>query len=166
MLGSLSRWLRLLGYDAEYFRNALDKELLELTTRKGAVLLTRDLELFKRAKAQGLASFYVEGRDEAERLASVAVGLGLRLDFAPEISRCPTCNGELRGVRTEEVEDRVQPRTLKRYKEFWACNNCGKVYWRGGHWEKICRTLRKAKEISERLDQIEQSFQGDNYGKA
>lgn len=72
MLGKLTRWLRMMGHDVLYNVRFSDNELLELAKMECRVLLTRDLELYKRAIARGLDAFYVEGETEAERLAEVA----------------------------------------------------------------------------------------------
>ena len=147
MLGSLSRWLRMLGYEAEYPRDASDDELLELTASKKAILLTRDAELYRRAKARDLEAFFVEGDNEPERLAGTAARFGLRLQVDAIMSRCPACNSLLRKAETEEIRERVPLGTLAHYTEFWVCEGCGKVYWQGGHWKKINETLRRAREL-------------------
>lgn len=147
MLGSFTRWLRLLGYEVEYFKGASDDFLLERAASKDATLLTRDVELLRRARARGLQALLVEGEDEAERLSRVASQLGLRLDIDEAASRCPTCGAVLRRVDVNEVRDKIPRGTLRRYREFWACSGCGKAYWRGGHWKKINETLARAKRM-------------------
>jgi uncharacterized protein with PIN domain len=147
MLGSFTRWLRLLGYEAEYFKGSSDEFLLERAASLNATLLTRDEELFRRARARGLQAFFVEGDDEVERLSSVAGRFGLRLDVDEVLSRCPTCGSSLKRVDIDEVLDRVPKGTLRHYSEFWGCTGCGKVYWRGGHWKKINETLERARKL-------------------
>jgi len=147
MLGSFTRWLRLLGYEAEYFKGASDDFLLKRTTSENATLLTRDEELFRRARARGLQTLFVEGEDEAERLSNVAARLGLRLDVDEVLSRCPTCGSSLEQVDVDEVRGRVPEGTLRRYREFWVCTGCGQAYWRGSHWKKINETLARARRL-------------------
>lgn len=145
MLGSFTRWLRILGYEAEYFNDASDDFLLKKTASQEAILLTSDVELFRRASARGLFAFVVKGEDEAQRLASVASRWGLRLDFDEVLSKCPNCGATLRMANIEEVQDKVPAGTLKRYQEFWVCTCCGKAYWRGRHWKRINETLASAR---------------------
>ncbi|MEM3041229.1 MAG: Mut7-C RNAse domain-containing protein [Nitrososphaerota archaeon] len=147
MLGGLSRWLRMLGYEAYYSNNASDDVLLELTVNKNAILLTRDVELYTRAKARSLEAFIVEGANEAERLALTASRFGLRLEINTKVSRCPTCNGSLREAQPKEISDKIPVGTRAHYNQFWICICCGKVYWQGGHWKKINETLRRAREL-------------------
>jgi len=146
MLGRSSRWLRMLGYEAEYFKTS-DNELLEIAKRENRILLTRDLELFRRARSRGLEAFFVEGKDEAERLANVSKRFNIKLEIDITSSRCPACNSLVRRVGKAEVSDRVPKGSLMHYDEFWICTGCGKVYWQGRHWKKINETLARAREL-------------------
>ena len=58
MLGKLARWLRMLGHDVTYNIQLNDNELLELAKKENRVLLTKDLELYKRAAAKGIDALY------------------------------------------------------------------------------------------------------------
>lgn len=50
MLGTLAKWLRIMGYDAAYAEKGNDNEIIELAEREDRVLLTRDRELSSRHK--------------------------------------------------------------------------------------------------------------------
>ena len=79
MLGKLARWLRMLGHDIIYSVQFNDSEILELIKKDKRVLLTKDLELYKRAIGRGLDAYYVEGKNESERLAEVAKRYNIQL---------------------------------------------------------------------------------------
>jgi uncharacterized protein with PIN domain len=146
MLGRSSRWLRLLGFEVKYLR-ASDDKFLEIAEKENRVLLTRDLELLRRAKSRGLEVFYVEGEDEAEKLANISRRFNIKLEIDISVSRCPTCDSSIKRVERSEVLDKVPSGTLEHINEFWICSGCGKVYWQGGHWKKINETLSRAKEL-------------------
>ena len=143
MLGSLARWLRIGGVDSEYMKDTDDDLLIEEATRDGLVLLTRDEELARRARKRGVDSFYVPPGSDAEALRVVASKYSLSLD--PARSRCPKCNGVLRRVGRDEVEGLVPEGTFRNFSEFWRCEMCGGVYWRGSHWAKISETIVAAR---------------------
>ena len=147
MLGKLTRWLRLLGYDVEYANDVDDKKLMAMAKKKKRILLTQDLELFQRATARGADTFLVEGRTEAERLACMAEKYGFLLEIDVNVSRCPKCNTEIRSVAKDAVVKKVQEATFKFYEEFWECPKCGQIYWQGAHWKRIVKTLEEAKKI-------------------
>jgi len=153
MLGKLTRWLRLLGFDVEYANDMEDKKLMAMAKKEKRILLTRDLELFQQANAHGVNAFLVEGRTEAERLACMARKYGFPLEIDVNISRCPKCNTQIKRVTKDMIVEKVEKATFTYYDEFWQCPNCGQVYWQGAHWKKITNTLDEAKKILEGISQ-------------
>ena len=149
MLGKLTRWLRMLGYDVEYFNMLDDDELIEVAKSERRILLTRDLRLYQKAPTRGVEAFLIEGKTRYEKLAELAKRYSLRLEIDTANSRCPQCNSNIREVQKEQVLDRIPQSTSRFYNDFWECINCGKIYWRGSHWKKIGKTLSQAKEIVE-----------------
>jgi len=149
MLGKLTRWLRMIGYEATYMNDSPDRELLALAKRQSLILLTSDEELYRNAISKGIDSFLVEGRTEAERLAGLAERYHLNLQIDTFTSRCPMCGSNIREVPRKDVEALVPPTTFKVYQSFWVCTNpkCAKVYWQGSHWKRIEQTLESAKKI-------------------
>ena len=152
MLGKLTRWLRMLGYEAVYENDRPDVELLSEARRNSLILLTADEELYRTATFRGIESFLIRGKTEPERLAELAERYSLTLDIDTENSRCPACGSQLKKARKTNVEASVPSATLKVHKDFLVCSNphCAKVYWQGSHWKKIEQTLQAAKKILER----------------
>lgn len=132
MLGSLARWLRILGYDTIYLRDVPDTELLQLLSSNERILLTRDRQLAARAGKRGL--YIVDDQLEAQ-LTTVVKNFDLRLDHEPR--RCTVCNGVLLPVERDSIKDRVGEGTWNGHQRFWRCDECGKVYWQGAHWKNI-----------------------------
>ncbi len=153
MLGTLARWLRILGYDTLYSRSYEDWTILKIAEEQDRIIITRDQGLHRRALNRGLKSILVEMDDMAERLAYIAYMTGIRLYVDFSKSRCPICNAELVKVPKERVKDKVPPRVYKLHEDFWICPRCGKVYWVGSHWRKIEEILAEARKIYERMKQ-------------
>ncbi|MBD3172769.1 hypothetical protein GF326_09885 [Candidatus Bathyarchaeota archaeon] len=139
MLGALSRWLRILGFDTLYYVDKDDEELILEAKATGRVLVTRDVELHKRATKHGLKSFLIDSDDTMEQLNEITTKLELNLE--PKNTKCPKCNGELRPIEKELVRGFVPPESYEVFNEFWKCEACGAVYWKGSHWDKIQETL-------------------------
>ncbi len=151
MLGKLARWLRMLGHDVSYSVQFNDSELLEFAKRDERILLTKDLELYKRAIGRGLAAYYVEGKNESERLAEVAKRYSLQLTIDMNRSHCPVCNTNLKVASKEQLQGELEKNTFTYYDKFWKCPNCGQIYWQGAHWTQINYTLSQARLKLEKL---------------
>ena len=145
MLGKLTRWLRMLGYDVEYSTKLDDKQLMAIAKKEERILLTRDLELYQRAIAKEVETFFLEGQKEEKRLAELAKRYDIRLEIDMATSRCPKCNSQIKPISKEEVEGKVESNTLANYDEYWQCPRCKQIYWQGAHWTKIRKTLDTAK---------------------
>jgi len=146
MLGKLTRWLRMLGQDVEYSRSLDDKKLIEMAKKEHRAILTRDLKLYQQAMMQGVDAILVEASTEPEKLADLARRFNFNLEIDVTVSRCPKCNTGIRSVTKDMVIDKVPKTTSTYYNEFWECQGCGQVYWRGAHWKRIEKTLREARE--------------------
>jgi uncharacterized protein with PIN domain len=136
MLGRLARWLRALGYDTLYFRDAPDRRLLAVALAERRRLLTRDAALARRAREAGLL---VRAEQLDAQIREVAAALRLRPGRA--LSRCLECNGRLLPVEPEAVRHRVPPYTFATRREFLTCPGCDRVYWSGTHVAGIRRRL-------------------------
>lgn len=141
MLGELTRWLRLLGYDSVYCENESDDEILAKTQSR--ILLTRDKRLLERAHARGYKALNPGESPIQQMLQRIQNELGIYFAVTPKKSRCPHCNGSLTLTTRVEVQDHVPRGSLQHHEEFWQCQNpsCQKVYWQGRHWTKIKDTL-------------------------
>ena len=136
MLGSLARWLRMMGYDTVYDKRLDDPMIAAMAREQGRFVLTRDKELAKEPGA-----FFVEADDLDEQLK--AVGQKFVLKFNEEGIRCSSCNGELADLPKEQAKPDVPEGAYSGNEKFWRCTKCGKVYWKGTHWRGIMDRLGK-----------------------
>jgi len=146
MLGKLTRWLRMLGHDVKYSPSLNDEQLIEIAKKERRILLTRDLELYRKAAVQGINAFFVESTTEAKKLADLAKRFNIKLEFDVTVSRCPKCNTRIRVIPKEMIVGKIPERTASYYNEFWVCPGCEQIYWQGAHWGRIQATLKEARE--------------------
>jgi uncharacterized protein with PIN domain len=123
-----------------------DRELIQKAKKEYRVLLTRDVELYRQAIAKGAEAFLIENPNQTANLASLANRFNLRLEVNVKVSRCPKCNGTIRTVSKTEIAEKIPATTSSNYNEFWQCKQCGQVYWRGAHWNRIEETLDEARK--------------------
>ncbi|MBE2266846.1 MAG: Mut7-C ubiquitin/RNAse domain-containing protein [Anaerolinea sp.] len=133
-LGRLAAYLRMLGFDTLFPEDYRDEELARISAEEGRILLTRDRGLLKRSIVTH--GYFVRATDPWEQLEEVIKRFDL-YDQLAKAQRCTGCNGELHEVDKSVVADRVLPSTLQYYNEFRLCKRCGKVYWRGSHYEQM-----------------------------
>jgi uncharacterized protein with PIN domain len=145
----------MLGHNVKYSSKLDDNHLINIAKKERRILLTRDLELYQQATAKGVKAFYLEGTNEAERLAQLAKRFKIQLDIDMATSRCPKCNAKVKPIPKEKAADKVEKSTFTYYSEFWECSKCGKIYWQGAHWTKIRKTLETARENLENLRKSE-----------
>ena len=133
-LGRLARLLRLLGFDTLWANDSADAALAELSAQQHRVLLSRDRGLLKRRAV--VFGYFVRA---TERRAQ-AVEVVRRFDLSSQVElfgRCLACNGVLAAVRKADVFDELPPRTRVEFDDFRRCGTCGRVYWKGSHFEAL-----------------------------
>ncbi len=51
--------------------------------------------------------------------------------------RCMECNGILEPLTWEAAAAVVPPYVAQTQREFHQCSECGRIYWKGTHWDGI-----------------------------
>jgi len=138
-LGRLAQALRLLGFDTLYDRSRDDSELATISAAEGRILLTRDRGLLKRRIVSH--AYYIRSRKPQEQLLEVIRRFDLRQNSFRPFSRCLKCNLLLKGLSREEAAGKVPAQVLTLYTRFKRCPACGRIYWRGSHWEHMQKKL-------------------------
>ncbi|MGO8871660.1 MAG: Mut7-C RNAse domain-containing protein [Acidimicrobiales bacterium] len=133
-LGRLARYLRLLGFDAVWRNDTPDKELAAISLHDKRILLTRDRGLLKRGAVT--YGYYVRETGWRLQVAEVLRRFDL-YDAIEPFGQCLECNGHLESVPKTEIEDRLPPRTRHDYGEFRRCPDCGRIYWKGSHYDRL-----------------------------
>lgn len=144
-LGGLARWLRATGYEAIWFEGN-DEELIFLALQHNAILLTTDTMLFdRRILRDGTvrALWLPPTLKPIEQLKIIFDYFYLKV-LEP---RCMKCGGELIKVEKDMVLERIPPRTLKWLNEYYLCNKCDTLFWKGTHWRKITPVIDELKKL-------------------
>ncbi|MFA6049519.1 MAG: Mut7-C RNAse domain-containing protein [Candidatus Micrarchaeia archaeon] len=155
MLKNLARWLRIFGLPAIYaggLRDAGGKQpddeaLLRFALKNKAMLVTRDEALGQKA-ANYVPTVLLRTMDVDSQLLQVLSKTKTGISLSPTHTLCAHCGGSLSRVPKASVREKVFPKVYAHNRVFWQCKKCGKLYWKGGHWEKI---VAKAEKISKKL---------------
>jgi uncharacterized protein len=136
MLGTLAKWLRILGYDTHFDSALDDHQLVRLARAEGRVLLTRDRQL---ARRRGVRTLQIDSQQLDEQIQQVLDALDLEPDRT--FSLCPVCNEPLEAISQDEARKRVPAYVAQTQHSFRMCASCQRVYWRGTHWQQMDRHL-------------------------
>lgn len=143
MLGTLCRYLRFMGYDAESaagMREGNPREdtlLIRSAERTGRILLTRDQELAHRG---GPRAILIRGNDVLVQIRQL-VSQGL-IEPSLRMNRCSLCNELLRPARDHEVASAAYAPKNRIDRRFFWCRRCRKLYWIGSHGENLEKRIR------------------------
>jgi uncharacterized protein with PIN domain len=142
MLGTLTRYLRFMGYDTVSANQVPtgnrreDTTLLEWAQRESRILLTRDRELARRG---GQGAVWIQSEDIREQVQQlVSAGL-IRAEL--RMNRCSLCNQPLRPACEEEIHAADYAPKGRTCQEYYWCSRCRKLYWMGSHGADLSRRL-------------------------
>jgi uncharacterized protein with PIN domain len=140
-LGTLARWLRILGCDTRFDRGDVNRDFLRRAQQEDRIVLTRKRDM---ANRQFIGRLAVIEHDHVRRqLAEVMEKVGLRIDMDRLYRRCALCNAVLVDVSRQDVEGLVPDYVYHQSGPFRRCPECGKIYWPGAHREKALQFLRR-----------------------
>jgi uncharacterized protein with PIN domain len=139
-LGGLARWLRAAGCEAHWQPGIADDELLRLARADKAIILTTDSGVMERRLVRNgtINAFWLP---PTLKIREQLLLVFREFNLVPREPRCMNCGGGLSRVDKETLKDRIPPKTYRWLDEFFLCSRCGKLLWRGTHWENVSRTL-------------------------
>jgi hypothetical protein len=140
MLGTLARWLRLMGYDVLYERDGDDGELATKAARLHRLLVTRDRGLAARRGAARVV--LLRAASLRGQWLELARALELRPRLASALTRCGDCNHRLRALARRKARLLVPPYVYATRRRFRRCPGCARVFWRATHTSGIEARLR------------------------
>jgi uncharacterized protein len=136
-LGKLARWLRLLGFDTTYKNDYTNEQLIQISEEEERVLLSRNTSL---PANKEIECFVVANENLSGQLISVVEYFDLKGQIKI-FSRCLLCNGILEPVSKESILYWLEKNTAQYFTEFWQCNHCKRIYWKGSHYERMLKTI-------------------------
>ena len=139
MVGTLAKWLRLLGYDTVYMSEVSPASVKREARRQGRILLTRRT-CFLNHRDMPLLVFIRADRFR-EQLKQVCADLQLTVSSSL-LRRCSVCNQELETIDRERVQARVPVYVWQTQSTFLHCRKCQRVYWNATHRARILEELR------------------------
>ncbi len=152
-VGKLARWLRMLGFDATFFDQPDDWEMVRTAIRENRVILTRDTNVMKlRVVTTGkIKALLIAGDDPEAQMHQVVKRMNLENETMP-FTLCIEDNEQLVPRLPDEVKDRVPPYVYKTQREYVECPSCHRIYWKGTHWQAMKQQLEHFLSPTEYVD--------------
>ena len=144
-LGKLAAYLRMLGFNAVYQSCFSDPELVRISSSEHRILLTRDRGLLKHASITH--GYWLRETDSRRQAAEIVHRFDLPRCIRP-FTRCMACNGTLHEVGMDRACQAVPPAIAQRHDQFQQCPDCGRVYWKGSHYDRMQRWIRELAAVS------------------
>lgn len=137
-LGKLARRLRLLGFDSLYRNDYEDEEIVEIAKKERRIILTRDIEMLKHGDVSH--GYWLRSTHSQEQIREVVKRFDLKSQFKP-FSRCLKCNGFLQKACKDNCRVLVPSRVFQVFDDFFQCDSCKQLFWRGSHYQKMEKWL-------------------------
>jgi hypothetical protein len=141
-LGTLARYLRLLGFDAIWRNDLDDQAIIDMAGRERRIILTRDRGILRHGSVTH--GYWVRATDPVRQVEELVRALDLGGRLRP-YTRCMGCNGRLRSIDRFEAARDVPLQVFLVYRDFSRCERCGKVYWSGSHQPRLDQVIGRAR---------------------
>jgi len=139
-LGTLAKYMRMLGFDTLYKNDYIDEEIVKISLKEKRAILTKDRGILKRSEVTH--GYWIRSTKTDTQIIEVIKRFDLK-EQIKELSRCLLCNSLLKKISKEKIIDRL-PRKVKEFQnEFYYCKNCDKIFWKGSHYAKMLAVIER-----------------------
>ena len=115
-LGTLAKYLRMMGFDTIYKNDYNDEEIIEISSNERRTILTRDRGILKRNVVTH--GYWIRNQNPELQLKEVVERFNLKNQIR-EFERCLECNAKLEKADREKIIERLPLKVRQRQNNFW-----------------------------------------------
>jgi uncharacterized protein with PIN domain len=124
-LGDIVKYMRVLGFDVHFDPLLSYREVVKISREENRIILTKSRELLKfKEVSHGL---FIRPGAREQQIRRIIDYLDIRDRIRP-FSRCIRCNGLLKNIAKESIEDRIPLKTKEFCDEYVQCESCENIY--------------------------------------
>jgi len=142
-LGSLAKYLRMLGIDTYYKKKLSSNEIISVSLREQRTILTRDKNILKQNRVTH--GYWIRGQNLLKQIKEVVERFHLQKEIK-EFTRCLNCNSELENVLKKEIIYSIPPKVKENFNDFKKCPVCNKIFWKGSHYLRMKQSIEEIKK--------------------
>ena len=139
-LGTLAKWLRILGYDTLYEADASSREFYA-RLEDHRILITRTKKNQKAFASHN--HVFITSSVLVEQLKQVVGQIGIHSGDIRPFSRCIHCNLPIDVIDKKDVYGLVPDYIWETHDKFNRCRQCERIYWSGSHGERSLEMIKK-----------------------
>jgi len=83
----------------------------------------------------------------------------------PSFRLCISCNEPLRAIPAAEAKNKVLHRVWEQISSYKSCPVCGRIYWKGSHYQKMTGLISRTREKAGRAVCMTDELQHDRAAK-
>lgn len=135
----LAKWLRLLGYDTKVIKSISLLNLIRIAKQEERVIVSRSKVLLNHPLE--FERIFIHNNSLEEQLLELKTWL--TYDEKYIFTRCPEDNEVLQPINKEVIYNRIPEKVAQLHNEFKICHKCGRIYWKGTHYQNIMTEIKK-----------------------
>lgn len=140
MLGKLTKWLRMIGVDTLYYRDAPNDNLVKLAIEENRQILTRKTSLKNRRDIKNQLLF-ISDNNPMKQFKEVTEHYHIKIEAHKIFTICLICNQRLNELSADRAKDKVPDYIANTVKIFSICPSCKRVFWKGTHYENMLKQI-------------------------
>ena len=140
MCGRLAKWLRILGYDTEFFKEHSRSKILMQSLQQQRIILTRDTKL---SSKKAYKILLIKSDKIRQQIKQVLKELNLKIDKEKFFTICSICNKKVLPADKESIKSFVPAYIYETQNEFYQCPQCKRIYWQGSHLELFNKEIEE-----------------------
>jgi hypothetical protein len=139
MLAGLTKWLRILGFFAVFTRDINEAKKI-LPEKPELYFITSSMKHF--IIFDGFKRILLTDHNLSNQLQTIdeQTGIFSKINL---LSICTKCNTPVEPVDNATLIDKIPEKVKDNFDQFLICPSCTKIYWKGGHVERIIEKLKR-----------------------